>query len=428
MVHVAYDNKTVLFSNEKTFNEMIKTLEPNFNPDKQVINFFVKMGGNNYLEFTPDNFTFQFKKTSREKCTINDVFMRQCTKSIINEYKPCSAEKQSATVNSIKFGSSFTMSVINNEIPLEAQILESGEFQVTLPPSSNTELPCIDFNFKKHKGHHVMEINNNGLNIISGKQSSDEMSDSVITENQTKLKNFVINNLNNNNNVLEVRVYPAIEKQGWYFSYNGLMYQLENYGNIKIRKHQIVYFYKFNRLGGIQINHSRFDTTPTSLQLSENQILIMEYDMQCESYQRMQLFCKTLTGKTIVFKCAPFNSIYYIKEVIACIEDIMPIKQRIIFAGRQLEDGLVLVNYGIKKESTLHLVLRLRGGMYHETSSREDYIDEMKKTLEVTELKKYLDKVKNSCGYLEKQFIEGDANYYQYCKTPVIIKIRLVVA
>lgn len=96
-----------------------------------------------------------------------------------------------------------------------------------------------------------------------------------------------------------------------------------------------------------------------TMALDQTQLIIASKD----EYIGMQVFLETLKGKTTTLNLEAPSTIGNVKAIIQNNEGTPRVLQRLIFKGKQLEDGRTLPNYNIKKQGTLHLLRRLRGGM-----------------------------------------------------------------
>jgi hypothetical protein len=123
-----------------------------------------------------------------------------------------------------------------------------------------------------------------------------------------------------------------------------------------------------------QLKNIDWDATSSSVSV-KCRLPILSHDEAKAKRQTVQIFVKTLNGKLLTFDVDLEETVDALKARIQEREGRPVDQQRLIYGGAQLEDGRALSEYKISMYSTLHLVLKLRGGMFHETSGRLDFGD-----------------------------------------------------
>lgn len=116
-------------------------------------------------------------------------------------------------------------------------------------------------------------------------------------------------------------------------------------------------------------------STSTSTSLTNDSTLIFD-----KSFVLPQLICddfsiqiRSLTGKETLIKVHHNMIVSDLKTMIEKIDQTPFDQQRLVYNGKQLEDDRTLDYYNIQKDAVIHIILRIRGGMFHESSARKDY-------------------------------------------------------
>jgi hypothetical protein len=121
--------------------------------------------------------------------------------------------------------------------------------------------------------------------------------------------------------------------------------------------------------------------SPTQFQYELNKLFVELFTQlpfipsyPIEQNEPFDITAVTLTGRVLIIQIRASDTVLRIKQEIYKQDGLMIDQQRMVFNGKRLEDNVCLHSYGIQANSRIHLILRLRGGMFHASSSRSDYL------------------------------------------------------
>ena len=126
-----------------------------------------------------------------------------------------------------------------------------------------------------------------------------------------------------------------------------------------------------------------YNSTKTILELFRQ--LQRQKNIPCDQNDPFEVTVVTLTGRVLTLNIRPFDNVLRIKQQIYEQDGLLLDQQRLVFNGKRLEDNTFIHEYGLHVNARIHLILRLRGGMFHVSSSRNDFMTLTYKNKELVE-------------------------------------------